>query len=208
MSVSNIDGNLLEITVQKIGEGTSKLFEMNVGDSIGIRGPYGNTWSYEDAENILVVGGGMGIAAITSLIEPLKENKKNVFLSIGARDKASLIFEKRMRELIPETLCATDDGSVGRKCMVTETIDEIIDNNNIDLILTCGPEGMMKRVLEIAKEKDINLQASLERKMKCGLGLCGSCAIGENNETAVCKDGPIFTKKQIRTFPQFGTYSK
>ncbi|TXT60907.1 MAG: Coenzyme F420 hydrogenase subunit beta [Promethearchaeota archaeon] len=208
MSVSKVEGNLLEITVQKIGEGTAKLFDMAVGDSIGIRGPYGNTWNYEDAQNILVVGGGMGIAAVTSLIEPLKQNKKDVFVSIGARDKASLIFEERMRQLIPETLCATEDGSAGRKCMVTETLDEIIDHNNVDLILTCGPEVMMKSVLEIAENKNIDLQASLERKMKCGLGLCGSCIVGEHNETTVCKDGPIFTKKQIKTFPQFGTYSK
>lgn len=208
MSVSKVEGDLLEITVQKIGEGTSELFDMNIGDSIGIRGPYGNTWNYEDTQNILIVGGGMGIAAITSLIDPLKQNKKNVYVSIGARDKASLIFEKRLKQLIPETLCATEDGSVGRKCMVTETIDEIIDRNNIDLILTCGPEVMMKRVLEIADDKDINLQASLERKMKCGIGLCGSCAVGEKNKTTVCKDGPIFTKKQVKTFPQFGTYTK
>ncbi|MBD3211648.1 MAG: dihydroorotate dehydrogenase electron transfer subunit [Candidatus Lokiarchaeota archaeon] len=208
MSISKIDGNLLEITVQKIGPGTEQLFELGVGDKIGIRGPFGNTWNYEDASNILVVGGGMGIAAVTSLIKPLKRNKKDVFVAIGAKNKASLIFEERLKDLIPDTLCTTDDGSLGRKCYVTDPIEEIVEEKNIDLILTCGPEVMMKRVLEIAESKGIELQASLERKMKCGVGLCGSCCIGEENKTTVCKDGPIFDLNQLKSFPQFGKYEK
>jgi dihydroorotate dehydrogenase electron transfer subunit len=208
MSISNINGNLLEITVQKIGEGTVKLFEKQVGDKIGIRGPFGNAWNYEDATNILVTGGGVGIAAITTLIDPLKKNKKNVYVAIGAKDEASLIFADRLIDLIPNTMCTTDDGSVGKKCFVTDAVEDIIKNQKIDLIITCGPEIMMKRVLEIAEDKGIDLQASLERKMKCGVGVCGSCCIGENNDVCVCKDGPIFTLEQLKKFPQFGAYSK
>ncbi len=208
MSISNIEGNLIEITVQKIGEGTGKLFELKEGDSIGIRGPFGNSWNYEDASNILIVGGGMGTAALTSLIEPLKQNKKNITVTIGAKDEPSLIFADKLIDLIPNTMCSTDDGSRGKKCFVTDTIEEIFKGNTIDLIMTCGPEVMMKKVLEIAESKNIEVQASLERKMKCGVGLCGSCCIGENNDTCVCKDGPIFKSEQLKTFPQFGTYSK
>ena len=208
MSLSNINGNLLEITVQKIGEGTTKLFEKQVGDKIGLRGPFGNAWNYEDATNILVTGGGVGIAAITTLIDPLKKNKKNVFVAIGAKDEASLIFADRLLDWIPNTMCTTDDGSRGKKCFVTDAVEDIINNEKIDLIMTCGPEVMMKRVFEIAEEKGIELQASLERKMKCGVGVCGSCCIGENNDVCVCQDGPIFTIEQIKKFPQFGAYSK
>lgn len=208
MSISKVEGNKIEITVEKVGEGTSKLFNLLQGDTIGIRGPYGNTWNYEDAQNILIVGGGMGIAALTSLIEPLKMNKKNVFVAIGAKDEKSLIFADRLIDLIPNTLCTTDDGSVGKKCFVTDTIEDIIKKEKIDLILTCGPEIMMKRVLEIAESKKIEIQASLERKMKCGVGLCGSCCIGEKNNITVCKEGPIFSSSQLKSFPQFGKYSK
>jgi len=208
MSISKVEGNLIEITVQKIGDGTVGLFDLDVGDSIGIRGPFGNQWDYEDATNILIVGGGMGIAAVTSLIESLKVTKKNIFVSLGAKDKSSLIFANRLIELIPNTLCTTDDGSFGRKCIVTDSIEEIISANNIDLILTCGPEVMMKKVLDIAESKNIKIQASLERKMKCGVGLCGSCCIGEKNDISVCKDGPIFNSDQLKKFPQFGSYSK
>lgn len=208
MSISNIEGNLIEITVQKIGEGTEKLFELKKGDSIGIRGPFGNHWNYEEANNILIVGGGMGIAALTSLVEPLKQNKKNVTVTIGATDKSSLIFADRLLELIPNTMCNTDDGSVGKKCFVTDTIEEILTHNSIDLIITCGPEVMMKKVLEIAELKNIKVQASLERKMKCGVGLCGSCCIGKDNDVSICKTGPIFSSSDLKLFPQFGTYSK
>ena len=208
MSISNVDGNLIEITVQKVGEGTSKLFEKHIGDEIGIRGPFGNSWNYEDASNILVVGGGMGIAALTSLIEPLKQNKKNVFVAIGAKDEPSLIFVDRLIDLIPNTLCSTDDGSVGRKCFVTDTIEEIIKKEKIDLILTCGPEVMMKRVFETAESYNVEIQVSLERRMKCGIGLCGSCCLGVENNISVCKDGPIFNSKQLKEFSRFGTYIK
>lgn len=208
MSISNIEGNLIEITVQKIGEGTTKLFELRKGDSIGIRGPFGNYWNYDDANNILLVGGGMGIAALTSLIRPLKQNKKNVTITIGAKDKISLIFADRLLELIPDTLCSTDDGSRGKKCFVTDTIEEILTHNSIDLIITCGPEIMMKKVIETAELKNIKVQASLERKMKCGVGLCGSCCIGKNNNVSICKTGPIFSSSDLKSFPQFGTYSK
>ncbi|MFW9950107.1 MAG: dihydroorotate dehydrogenase electron transfer subunit, partial [Candidatus Thorarchaeota archaeon] len=203
MSISGVEGNKIEITVQQVGEGTAKLFEMNVGDEIGIRGPYGTSFNYEDAKNILIVGGGMGIAALTTLINPLKQNKKNLFVTIGAKDEASLIFANRLMDLIPSTMCATEDGSVGKKCMVTDTMEEIIDKEEIDLIITCGPEIMMKRIFEIAESKKIEIQASLERKMKCGVGLCGSCCIGVKNNTTVCKDGPVFNSSQLKNFPQF-----
>ncbi|MFX1358413.1 MAG: Coenzyme F420 hydrogenase/dehydrogenase, beta subunit C-terminal domain, partial [Promethearchaeota archaeon] len=172
MSISNVQGNLIEITVQKIGDGTAKLFELKENDNIGIRGPFGNSWNYEDAQNILIVSGGMGITGLTSLIEPLKLNKKNVYVAIGAKDEPSLIFSDRVLNLIPNTLCTTDDGSVGKKCFVTDSIEDIIKNEKIDLILTCGPESMMKEVFKIAEVKNIEIQASLERKMKCGIGLC------------------------------------
>ena len=208
MSISKVEGNKIEITIEKVGEGTSALFEMGEGDYLGIRGPFGNSWNYEDATNILIVGGGMGIAALTSLIEPLKANKKNVFVAIGAKDEASLIFADRLIDLIPNTLCTTDDGSFGKKCYVTDPIKDILKKEKIDLILTCGPEVMMKKVFDIAEVNGVPIQASLERKMKCGVGLCGSCCIGEDNNISVCKEGPIFNSSQLKSFPQFGTYTK
>jgi dihydroorotate dehydrogenase electron transfer subunit len=208
MSISGKKEDLLEITVKKVGEGTSRLFEMNEGDSIGIRGPFGNSFKYEDLENILVVGGGMGIAALTTLVEKLTKNKTNLQVAIGAKDEDSLIFAERLLGLIPNTMCTTEDGSIGKKCLITDPVEELINNESFDMIFTCGPEIMMKKVLELAETKKIKIQASLERKMKCGIGLCGSCCLGENNYITVCKDGPVFNSEQLKRFPKFGTYSK
>jgi len=208
MSISSINEDLIEITVKKIGVGTSKLFDLAEGESFGIRGPFGNTFHYEDSKNILVVGGGMGIAALTTLIETLKQNKANVQVAIGAKDEDSLIFAKRLLGLIPNTMCTTEDGSVGKKCVVTDPVEDLINKENFDLIVTCGPEIMIKKVFELAESRNIELQASLERKMKCGLGLCGSCCIGVENNITICKDGPVFNSDQLKKFPKFGTYSK
>ena len=208
MSISSIHEDVIEITVKKVGEGTSKLFELNVGDSIGIRGPFGNSFNYQDSKNILVVGGGMGIAALTTLVEVLEHNKTNVQVTIGAKDEDSLIFVDRLLGLIPNTMCTTEDGSIGKKCVVTDPVEDLINKENFDLIVTCGPESMMKKVFELAGSKNIKIQASLERKMKCGLGLCGSCCIGVDNNITVCKDGPVFDSEQLKSFPKFGTYTK
>ncbi|OLS14270.1 MAG: oxidoreductase FAD/NAD(P)-binding domain-containing protein, partial [Promethearchaeota archaeon CR_4] len=90
------------------------------------------------------MGGGIGIAAITTVVDELKATGKNVWVAIGARNKASLIFEKRLRALDSDCCCTTDDGSVGQKCFVTDPVADIIAKQKIDLILTCGPEMMMK----------------------------------------------------------------
>jgi dihydroorotate dehydrogenase electron transfer subunit len=208
MSISGIEEDLIEITVQRVGEGTAKLFELSVGDSIGIRGPFGNSFTYDDYKNILVVGGGMGIAALTTLLDVLKRKKVDVQVAIGAKDEGSLIFADRLLSLIPNAMCTTEDGSIGKKCVVTDPVEDLIQNENFDLIVTCGPEAMMKKVLELADSKNIEIQASLERKMKCGLGLCGSCCIGDDNNITVCKDGPVFNSNQLRNFPQFGGYTR
>lgn len=208
MGISNVTEDLLEITVQKVGPGTTTLFAMKAGDELGIRGPYGNGWHTEDGRNILVVGGGIGIAAVTTIVDELKTTGKNVWVAIGARNKTSLIFEKRLKTLAPDCCCTTDDGSAGQKCYVTDPLAKIIAEHNIDLILTCGPEVMMKSVFDIAEKQKIKMQGSLERFMKCAVGLCGSCCVGVKEKVTICKDGPVFNSTQLRQIPQFGTYKK
>ena len=108
----------------------------------------------------------MGIAALTSIIEPLKNNQKNVYVAIGAKDDASLIFVDRLIELIPNTLCTTDDGSVGKKCYVTDTIEDILKEKEIDLILTCGPEVMMKGALSVDAREQYHNAAYQEYELR------------------------------------------
>ena len=179
------------ITVEEKGEFTKTLFQMKRGDKIGIRGPYGN--GFELKANACVVAGGCGIAPLSTLIE----NLKNPFVILGARSKDRLIFEKRF----PNAKITTDDGSFGEKGFVTDALENVLRDRKFEVIYTCGPEVMMKRVFGVCERQGIECRASLERYMKCGFGVCGQCEV---NGFRVCKEGPVFSSESLRGMKDFG----
>ncbi len=203
MSVSYIDKNIKGITFKKIGEATNALFNLKKGDKIGIRGPYGKGFKL-NGKKILFVGGGTGIAMLAPVIEEAIKKKFNSTVIIGAKTKNELFFEKRIKETGAELFISTDDGTNGTKGFTTDIAEEIIKKNQFDLILTCGPELMMKKLMDISK--DINFQASLERFMKCGFGICGQCCIGDG--IRVCTEGPIFDEKTLKKIQDFGIFKR
>jgi dihydroorotate dehydrogenase electron transfer subunit len=206
MSLSYIDPNreLIGITVKKLGSSTEKMHSMSEGSLIGVRGPYGNGFKIIGSR-ILVVGGGVGMACLFPLILQLIKAQKSVTVFIGALTKNELLFKNSLQEYTTHEnfrlSLATDDGSTGFHGLVTELMDETLQNENIDQIYACGPELMLKQAFNIAESHNIAFQASLERYMKCGVGLCGSCCI---NGQIVCKDGPIFESQVLRTMKEFG----
>ena len=203
MSVSYIDKNIKGITFKKIGEATNALFNLKKGDKIGVRGPYGTSFKL-NGKKILFVGGGTGIAMLAPVIEEAIKKKFNSKVIIGAKTKNELFFEKRIKETGAELFISTDDGTYGTKGFTTDIAEEIIKKNQFDLILTCGPELMMKKLMDISK--DINFQASLERFMKCGFGICGQCCIGDG--IRVCTEGPIFNEKTLKKIQDFGNFKR
>jgi len=203
MSVSYIDKNIKGITFKKIGEATNALFNLKKDDKIGIRGPYGKGFKL-NGKKLLFVGGGTGIAMLTPVIEEATKKKLNSKVIIGAKTKNELFFEKRIKETGAELFISTDDGTDGKKGFTTDIAKEIIKKNQLDLILTCGPEIMMKKLMDISK--DINFQASLERFMKCGFGICGQCCIGDG--IRVCTEGPIFNEKTLKKIKDFGFFKR
>jgi len=185
------DDDPLTLAVRKVGGFTSKLFELEVGDEIGIRGPYGKAFTQKDGS--VLVGGGTGIAPINFLAKRLD----NSYTLIGGRDRSQLIF---LDELIENNLldATTEDGSYGRKGLVTDLLSDYLkvrdfSENNI---YACGPEGMMRVVADIgAKYLDPeNIEVAVERYMKCGIGICGACSI---NGYRSCVDGPVFTLENV-----------
>ncbi len=100
---------------------------------------------------------------------------------------------------------ATDDGSLGHKGYNIELLKKTLSKNKIKIVYTCGPEIMMKKVLEICNQFNVECEASLERMMKCGFGICGACMC---NDQIVCLDGPIFTSKQLSKMPEFGKHAR
>jgi dihydroorotate dehydrogenase electron transfer subunit len=203
MSVSYIKKNIKGITFKKVGDATDALFELKKGNKIGIRGPYGKGFKIE-GKKILIVAGGTGIAMIAPVAEDCINKKISTSIIIGAKNKEELFFENRFKKSKLDLYVTTDDGSKGFKGLAADFAEELIKKNKFDLILTCGPEMMMKKLFEICI--NIPFQASLERYMKCGIGLCGQCCVG--NGLRVCKEGPIFDKRTLQKIEDFGVYKR
>ncbi len=200
MSVS-YTGSEKGITVAKVGDATSKLHELAVGEQIGIRGPYGKGFKLKDSKNILAVSGGCGSAPLGPVLDAAAQEGKDITFLVGAKTKDELLFKNRAQKLGVEVIVATDDGTEGYHGFVTDRLKEILSDHKFDLIITCGPEVMLKKVVDIATLKGISVQASLERIMKCGVGICDSCSISGYQ---VCRDGPVFDGKVLKKFVEFG----
>lgn len=193
------------VTVQRVGDTTEQLFKLKEGDTVGVRGPYGNGFQLK-GKHILIVAGGVGIAPLTPLIEQANEQNIKTTIVLGAQNQQELIFTERLSGKGELHIC-TDDGSAGYCGFATDRLDGI-DLNAYDQIYTCGPEPMMYNLLERCREQNIEnkLQISMQRYVKCGLGLCGSCCIDPSG-MRVCVDGPVFTGEQLMD-TDFGVYQR
>ena len=203
MSISYLDKDIQGITFKKIGDATSALYQLKKGDLIGVRGPYGNGFQIQ-GKQVLFVGGGTGIATLASAVEHTVKNKNEAIVIIGAKTKNELFFEDRLKKCGAKILISTDDGSKGFKGFATDLAKDILKKENIDSVMTCGPEQMMKTLLTHCNK--IFFQASLERYMKCAIGICGQCCIGEG--LRVCMDGPIFDGETLKNIPDFGEFRR
>jgi dihydroorotate dehydrogenase electron transfer subunit len=200
MSVSYTEPEM-GITVAKVGDATAKLHELAVGSKLGIRGPYGNGFNILKSKKILAVAGGCGSAPIGPVLDEAIGAGKDITFLVGARTSSELLFKQRATKLSIPVEVATDDGSEGFAGFVTDRMLELIQDNKFDLVVTCGPEVMLKKVVDIGIDAKIPVQTSLERYMKCGIGICDSCAI---NGYQVCRDGPVFNGETLAKLDEFG----
>jgi dihydroorotate dehydrogenase electron transfer subunit len=196
LSIMNSEKGRVSVTVKDVGNATNALCKLSAGDVIGIRGPFGNGFTL-NLNKVLLIGGGTGIAPLFFLAKKMINKVKELTFITGAKTKNELLFLDSLMDMCKKQsfLPTTDDGSCGLKCLVTEPIDKLLNENHYDLIYTCGPEKMIHKVFAIAEKHEIQVEASLERLMKCGIGLCGSCVIGKFR---VCRDGPVFNSSQLR----------
>ncbi len=200
MSISRI-GEISSISVLVIGEATSSLASKENGDKIGIRGPYGRGFSLEGFSEVAVVGGGSGMAPLLAASKKAKELGARVYCFQGARRKGKLAFLKELEEVCDKLYLATDDGSFGYKGNVVELFKEKFEEVNPEVVLACGPEKMLYSLALLCEDLGVEAQISLERIMKCGVGLCGTCSIGG---MLVCKEGPVFRAKDLLRIEEFG----
>ena len=203
MSLSTIgrDG-VSSITVRAVGEATEVLCGLRAGEKVGVRGPFGNGFTIVGSIP-LIVGGGTGVATLKPLIEEMLSEGIEPALVMGARNVSHLLFSSRLERLLGDRFVpATDDGSYGFRGLASECALRLLEEQRFDVVYTCGPELMMVSVFDASEARGIPLQASLERYIKCAVGLCGSCAIGPYR---VCKDGPVFHSAQLRAvWEEFG----
>jgi len=210
MSISSVDSNgLASITVADVGEATKLLHQKAAGDVVGVRGPFGNSFKLVNG-NVLLVGGGTGISPLAFLANRLIELRGRMTFLLGAKTMEELLFLSKIENMISRTeakmLVSAEDGSYGHKGVVTELVEATLAKEKFDMIYACGKELMLLKIFMLAEEYQTPLQASLERLMRCAIGLCGSCTIGKYR---VCVDGPVFTNEQLREVKdEFGRFKR
>lgn len=192
------EGGLVSVAVKNVGQATKALHEAKEGDVIGVRGPFGNSFSMIKG-SVLIVAGGTGTAPLVFLANRLLPSMTREVFVLGAKTRDELLFMNQLEQSFNRSqvqlVTSTEDGSCGITGLCTEPVEQILAKETFNIIYTCGPEKMLRKIFELAEEHRTNLEASLERLMRCAIGLCGSCTIGKYR---VCADGPVFTSKQLR----------
>ncbi|MGL5964867.1 MAG: dihydroorotate dehydrogenase electron transfer subunit, partial [Fusobacteriaceae bacterium] len=197
ISLHNVDNKngVLEFYYEVKGKGTEEFSKMNVGEFLDIQGPLGNGFSSKvKNKTTLLIGGGMGLAPLKYLLNSLADGENKIIFIAGGRNSTALkiLDNFNLKEKNIELHIMSDDGSIGEKGNVIEKMSEIIGNNHIDNIYSCGPHRMMELVGEIANKKNIWCEISLEEKMACGVKACVGCSIKTlDGMKKVCHDGPV-----------------
>ncbi|MEM3579123.1 MAG: dihydroorotate dehydrogenase electron transfer subunit [Candidatus Bathyarchaeia archaeon] len=210
LSVFNVDRErtVVSVAVKRVGEATKALHNMKAGDWIGVRGPFGNSFTFKEGEALLV-GGGVGIAPLTFLAKELAAQKSSKTVGVvGAKTREELICLDMLKRLLGKenVLASTEDGSYGVKGLASTLAESVMAKEKFDVVYTCGPEPMTRAVLDYAERFGVYAEASLERLMRCAIGICGSCTIGGYR---VCKDGPVFNVDQLKTVKnEFGVWKR
>jgi dihydroorotate dehydrogenase electron transfer subunit len=216
LSGDNKEGDW-SITVKSVGDCTKALHNLKHGDYLGIRGPLGTGFTFPEVNihNIFIIGGGVGIAPLKWLSIELQKYNKNLTIIIGAKRRDELVFFEEIgafEKSESNIVYCTDDGSFGANDFASNAFGKILKDYSKhelskSMVFTCGPERMMFKIFQICEQNNITIQASLERIMRCGCGLCGLCALDPLG-LLVCKDGPVFNSEQLRKIEDFGHYSR
>jgi len=203
----------MELTIMNVGTVTSRLHELKKGDMVGIRGPYGKGYPLDEFKNreILIVGGGVGLAPLRSLILALSndiDNYKKVVIKYGARSPQDIVYKNEVKEWARDkrlnvelTVDKGDKTWKGNVGLITTLLKKNMGVDIKDSIaIVCGPPIMMKftafKLIDLGYE-DKDMYLSMEKNMSCGIGKCGHCRIGSYY---ACKDGPVFTYDQVKEY--------
>lgn len=196
---ADVEKGTITLVVQRVGKSSEKLCRLEVGDQItDIVGPLGKATDIEKFGTVICAGGGVGVAPMLPIIEAMKQAGNRVISVIAARTKELIILEKQVREHSDEVVIMTNDGSYGKKGLITAGVEEVIQREKVDRCITIGPAIMMKFVAEVTKKYGVPTVASLNTIMVDGTGMCGACRVTVGGQTRfVCIDGPEFDAHQV-----------
>ncbi len=200
MSLSYTDGPSKGVTIKAMGPTTRHIQSIPAGSRIGVRGPYGNQFD-ATPRRLLVVGGGSGNAVLAPGVERALRTGAQVTCALGATTERELLFSERLAGAGASVEVATDDGTAGTPGFVTVVAQRLLAEGAFDAIWTCGPEVMMRKVAELALAYGIPGYGSVERHMKCAVGMCDACSLGPYH---VCLDGPVFRTEALLSLEEFG----
>ncbi len=205
----------LKVSIKKMGKVTGSIHDADINDTVGVRGPYGNGFPIEKlgGRDILFIGGGIGLAPLRSLINYMLDKRGDfgrIYILYGARDPSELVFRDELKSWgkrsdvdVHITVDKADDGWKGNVGVVPGLLKKITPSVKKTTAVICGPPIMIKYTIKALidmKLKPDQIVFSLERMMKCGVGMCGHCSIGGRY---VCRDGPVFTYEQMRNNLEF-----
>ena len=191
---ANLERGSITLVVQVMGVSSRKLCALEVGDYItDLVGPLGKPTHIEKVGTVLACGGGVGVAPLLPIVRAFKEAGNRVVSVIAGRNKDLVILEDEIRASSDEVIIMTDDGSYGKKGLITEGMEEVIKREKVDLAVTIGPAIMMKFCERLTRKYDIPTVASLNALMVDGTGMCGACRVTVGGKTRfTCVDGPEF----------------
>ena len=202
LTIADADPKEGSITLifQTVGKTTHRLAELNEGDSIAnLLGPLGRPTHVEKFGTVVCVGGGIGVAPLHPIAQAMKQAGNKVIIIIGARTKNLVILEEEMKKIADELILCTDDGSYGRKALVTAPLKELCETEpKPNLVVAIGPPIMMKFCAETTRPFAVPTMVSLNTIMIDGTGMCGGCRVTVGGETKfVCVDGPEFDGHKV-----------
>ena len=193
----DVETGVLTIIYRIVGKGTQEYARLEIGDEISVLGPIGSHFELRKGRPLLI-GGGVGIAPLIFLAKELIAQKP--ILLIGGRNKDEVFWQEFLKPYADKIYITTDDGSVGYKGFTVDYLPEILKQEQIDEIYSCGPMIMMEGIAKLAQKEQIPCQVSLEKRMACGIGVCLGCTF-EGKVTGrrrkVCSEGPVFPAEEV-----------
>ena len=202
---SEPESRRFSLLVKVVGEGSRALAELALGRSVNCLGPLGSSFSMPQPGVLpVVVAGGVGIAPFLGFCQVLSRRGRRVSVLLGGREEDDLYLRDDFERLGMEVTCTTEDGSFGHKGVVTDLLPGALGGPTPHRLYSCGPTGMLKRAVAIARESAVPHEVSIERRMGCGMGCCLGCVVptrsadeASGKYRRTCTEGPVFDADEI-----------